>query len=200
MFYRRPTHGWWCNARTFPTRCRYCGAKVFYFSCDCGSKVFFDSLGYPWPVHECGVRIFERPLIIEEEYARRIEEKQERRRRGWVPPIRARGPQSGEIVEEFGVIREIVQKVDVFGKFDILPDSPLGAALLGDLINGDWMQATIHVDDLGGEEILSYTVLIKTEIWEEAAFQRGSLVYFVAEGREILGRQPYWLCTSMQLV
>ena len=49
----RPTHGWWCNTRTFPTICKYCRGDVFYFSCDCGSKLFFDSLGYPWPIHRC---------------------------------------------------------------------------------------------------------------------------------------------------
>ena len=49
----RAAHGWWCNTRTFPTVCKYCRGDVFYFSCDCGSKLFFDSLGYPWPIHRC---------------------------------------------------------------------------------------------------------------------------------------------------
>lgn len=26
---------------------------MFYHQCDCGSKVFFNSLGSPWPVHNC---------------------------------------------------------------------------------------------------------------------------------------------------
>ncbi len=30
MPYGEPTHGWWCNARTYPTGCRYCGQTVFY--------------------------------------------------------------------------------------------------------------------------------------------------------------------------
>ena len=47
------THGVWCNTRTFPTSCQYCSQSVFYFSCDHGSKVFFDKLGDPWPVHKC---------------------------------------------------------------------------------------------------------------------------------------------------
>lgn len=49
----KAAHGWWCNTRTFPTVCKYCSGDVFYFSCDCGSKLFFDSLGYPWPIHHC---------------------------------------------------------------------------------------------------------------------------------------------------
>ena len=46
-------HGIICNTKTFPTKCPRCSAGVFYFSCDCGSGVFFDELGEPWPVHYC---------------------------------------------------------------------------------------------------------------------------------------------------
>ncbi len=49
-----PTHGYWCNTRTFPINCRDCKAGVYFFMCDCGSRVFFDDLGYPWPIHDCG--------------------------------------------------------------------------------------------------------------------------------------------------
>ena len=41
------------SLKTYPTRCKYCQKRVFYFSCDHGSKVFFDKLGHPWPVHRC---------------------------------------------------------------------------------------------------------------------------------------------------
>lgn len=46
-------HGRWCNSRTYPTRCQYCGKQVFFFMCDCGSRVVFDALGQPWPIHHC---------------------------------------------------------------------------------------------------------------------------------------------------
>ena len=46
-------HGTICNTKTFPTKCPRCGAGVFYFSCDCGSRVFFDEPGDPWPIHDC---------------------------------------------------------------------------------------------------------------------------------------------------
>src|SRR5690606_17686842 len=36
-----------------PTKCPHCKEPVFFFSCDCGSKVFFDDLGDPWPIHDC---------------------------------------------------------------------------------------------------------------------------------------------------
>lgn len=46
-------HGPWCGARTWPTQCPTCSEPVFFFMCNCGSKVFFDSLGDPWPRHDC---------------------------------------------------------------------------------------------------------------------------------------------------
>ena len=44
---------WGRRSRTIPTRCRFCGAKVFYYEDEFGSKVFFDELGPPWPKHSC---------------------------------------------------------------------------------------------------------------------------------------------------
>ena len=39
--------------RCFPTHCQYCQRKVFYYQNENGSKLFFDELGPPWPVHRC---------------------------------------------------------------------------------------------------------------------------------------------------
>lgn len=42
---------------TYPTHCRYCGEKVFYYKKEHPSgrksKVFFEKLGKPWPRHFC---------------------------------------------------------------------------------------------------------------------------------------------------
>ena len=47
------SHGWWCNSKTIPMTCKYCGDRIFWLSCDCGSSVLFDELGWPWPQHRC---------------------------------------------------------------------------------------------------------------------------------------------------
>ena len=46
-------HGPRCNSVTWPTKCRDCNERVFFFRCDCGSGVFFDELGGSWPLHDC---------------------------------------------------------------------------------------------------------------------------------------------------
>lgn len=35
------------------TKCPICGASVFYYESPYGGKVYFDSLGPPWPKHPC---------------------------------------------------------------------------------------------------------------------------------------------------
>ena len=47
-------HGVYCKTKTFPLKCKYCQQQIFFFSCDCGSRVLFDELGPPWPMHYCG--------------------------------------------------------------------------------------------------------------------------------------------------
>jgi len=40
--------------RTIPNyQCSCCGAKIFFFQSSSGGKVLFDSLGKPWPKHDC---------------------------------------------------------------------------------------------------------------------------------------------------
>jgi hypothetical protein len=34
-------------------RCKWCGEQVFYFQSKDGGKVLFESLGKPWPIHNC---------------------------------------------------------------------------------------------------------------------------------------------------
>ena len=46
-----PTHGPWCATTAWPTNCPQCGLRVFFFRCTCGSAVFFEQLGHPWPTH-----------------------------------------------------------------------------------------------------------------------------------------------------
>jgi uncharacterized C2H2 Zn-finger protein len=49
-----PTHGPDCQTKTYwPTICRECGMQVIFWSCTCGSKVFFE-VGFPDLIkHEC---------------------------------------------------------------------------------------------------------------------------------------------------
>lgn len=44
-------HPYDCTRRKHPTDCRYCGQRVVYWECHCGSKVFFDPPNFG--KHQC---------------------------------------------------------------------------------------------------------------------------------------------------
>lgn len=48
-----PVHGYWCGSRVFPIKCKYCGDRIYLFTCNCGCRVLFAELGSPWPLHLC---------------------------------------------------------------------------------------------------------------------------------------------------
>src|SRR4051812_23230577 len=128
--YSDAPHGEHCNSRTFPMRCKYCGQHVFYFSCDHGCKVIFDSLGPPWPEHKCmglwasqyGKEFVEMGFAhmmmlpgIERKYTQRIEQANQQRVRPakQEPHILRQAPYVNASTEEDGIVRELIRDVDV---------------------------------------------------------------------------------------
>ena len=75
IYYNGATHGAWCNTKTRPSDCRYCGSRVYYFTCDCGCKVFFEDSAPPWDQHKCQ----ERQNVLDVEIRNAI--------RKWVPRV-----------------------------------------------------------------------------------------------------------------
>ncbi len=47
-----PNHRYGCTSRMWGTSCPDCNDAVYFFSCSCGSKVFFDLPEPPWNPHE----------------------------------------------------------------------------------------------------------------------------------------------------
>jgi hypothetical protein len=199
MSFQEPSHGWWCNARTYPTRCRHCGAKVFYFSCNCGAKVFFESLGWPWPIHNCIDEIIRQiDFKIEEEYKERVAKRS--RQKDFKVPIKAILPISGEFIENIGFVREMILKFNVFEKFSLPSDTPFALGLLGELGKSNFIQITIHVENLASDKIDSYTFLIDKNTWDDLGASRGDLLSFKLVGKSIPGRADYWFCDDIDWV
>ncbi len=59
-----PSHNSSCITKAFPTNCPDCKADVYFFGCTCGSKVYFDELGFPWSQHYCQARRLREQLEI----------------------------------------------------------------------------------------------------------------------------------------
>ena len=197
---------WIRRSCTIPTRCRFCGAKVFYYEDEFGSKVFFDELGPPWPKHSCAeYEAFllqqavsqptaPHPVVPPKEDTIHILQAWDRRRRqAYKPPIRAVHPERGSHVFDLGIVRELIPKVDIFRKLDLPQQSLIVLKLLGGLASKEWAQLTIHADDLRDKNIASYTMLVEKSLLNELNPAIGDLVAFEAHGYEVLDR-TFWVC------
>jgi hypothetical protein len=212
-----PAHGYWCNARTFPMRCRYCRTDVFFFRCDCGSKVFFEELGYPWTIHNCldrwiaeyGPEFVGRAMArrmmsgrslgsaIQREYAERVDAGQQQRRTTHrvvrTDPIRKESK-----VSELGVLRELIPRANPYKQLDIARHSLIGRALLGKLGGSDVGQVTIHVGDLATEDVKSFTMFVVSARAALAGLERGDVVEFSAAAFALPGRKPVWILKTIR--
>ena len=183
-----PSHGPWCATRTFGTKCPDCDAAVFYFTCNHGSRVFFDALGWPWPEHRhrwqsfeqqrdsalraIGKRATERYLAqqmmigtVDNRYGRRIARAyRETAERSGTPHRAPRetlreDPYAGVKTVEVGVVRALILEVDVYAKLGT-PATNIAAAALGELGAGAYAQVTVHTGALGERDDYSYTFFV----------------------------------------
>lgn len=218
-----PGHGPSCETRTYPMRCSLCGDDVFYFCCSCGSGVVFDHLGPPWPKHEHTALDFDRKIAIVDktvgrEAASRYIAGQMMARREGVRPVADRmvnerprlpkpperqilreDPYRNARVTEAGVVREIIPGVDVYGRSDI-PETGIGAAVLGELRVGAFAQITVHTPPLGEDDQFSYTFFVPRSKLAHEDIGIGDLVRCRLRGVAILDRDPVWVCDAIELL
>jgi len=206
------------RSRTFRTKCRYCGADVYFYTDECGSKVFFDDLGPPWPKHECQEYLesieyqpvvprgpvgrfvhFEGELIHESEYFNRIAGR-ERKRKTWTPPIIAVHAEGSPPLLEAGILREVIIEVDPLKRFGTTAQNEIACAALRHITTKTWSQITIHIDDLGEDQIESYTMLLPRLLISSLRPHKGDLLLFAAEPLCPFGCTACWLCTELESV
>jgi hypothetical protein len=101
--------------------------------------------------------------------------------------IEALHPREDESVDDIGIVREILEKLDVFKKFELPADSIWSAKLLGELGS----------NDLSGTVAHCYTFLVKQKLWNRLGATRGDLLSFSLIGKSIPGGQVYWLCKGI---
>lgn len=222
-----PAHGEWCNARTYPTTCPHCGQRVFFFTCDHGSRVFFDELGPPWPKHRCfegdietyGREFMEHAMAVRmklpggipvgrpDSGTQSVKTSSSRPSPSPQPIIRCLpDPESGPI-EDVGIVREIVPLRDVLSHFGRTSDEIISHLLEKEgLLQEEQIQVTVHArSEQGDGEIpsvwFSYTFLVPRTMWEKEHFQRGHRVQFVVRSSKALEFLDIrlWVCEELVL-
>jgi len=207
MHQNLPTHGPWCGSRTFPLICRYCGMSIFFFSCEeHGSRVLFEELGSPWPVHACVA------------YAREQGEKGTRPNflgrlnngyAGSVSKNNSLMRATVRVAPESGVSRAVlgvVDHVDTFSTLDKLrlASGTLVASQLAKTFGGEHvLQITIRTDDRDvdpdAHDYKSYTLWVSVQ--NAPSVQRDDIVSATLHSDIILHQAGVpWICQDLQVL
>jgi len=213
-------HGRWCRTRTWPTECSTCSASVYFFSCDCGSKVFFEELGPPWPQHDCrkgGRSAVARTVdaegvvttahfahgvtVIELSPSFGIEPGRlplPRRRQVRPDPIEAMLPCRGAEEEVIGVVREVRHKVDVFQSLRV-PDTSVARAMLGPIGRQVVGRLTVHAPSPEEPDLLeSFTAWAPEAMLDD--LRRGLTVLVDLQAVQLPSQECAWFCRSLALL
>ena len=214
------THGWWCNTVTFPTKCPSCSEPVFFFRCDCGSAVFFDDLGEPWPEHHCetswtrnltrwtdesgtinveltpGVTVRRPPSgTIDAAVATKARHLQQRR-----DPITAIKPDVNASATIVGVLRERTMKVDVAAALKLPAATTMASAFLGPLGKGRWGKITIHAPSPKEGVLRSYTAWVPADVLSQVGSAKGVTIAVGLRSQSVAGVGCLWVCSSYEVI
>ena len=213
-------HGPWCGAKTWPTKCPSCSDRVFFFQCDCGSRVFFDELGEPWPLHDCytswtrdlkrrrgragSVTVELSPDITvyrppEGSISAEVVSKARRRQEHPDPIVAVSPSASDKVIAVTGVVREIYKQVDVFTSLN-LQYSSMTVAFLGPLGQGSWGKVTIHAPSWERDVLHSYTAWVTSDNLTSSNHSKGITVMVKLRSFSVLGRDiRVWMCDEYKI-
>jgi len=195
--------------------CRFCGERVYYFTCDHNCRVFFDDLGPPWPVHNCterwiaelGPDTFGQLMAwrmmepgvsigagIAAEHGRALQSSA--RSQAACEPLPC-APRPNDAIEEVGEVIEVCQSVNMARQLGIQDDTPLGASLLATFGRQEFGRITIRSGSLEEGESWTFTFYIGRDILAKRSVVRGDLVSCKLRARGIPGLPYVWVCDEL---
>ena len=205
-----PSHRPSCRTMTWRTNCPDCHRRVWFFACTCGSRVFFDALGEPWPLHMDSCPIYHVRTMIHSgtdvRDIRRLLDSEARSRGLPIPPeldeylsgygapgkiyFEEQFP-SNEPCEIEGRVHEI-NRINFFKRFE-LNDNQIFRRLLGDLVSEPYSEVIVR------EAPAQQNVRIRKR-WTFVApssqvegLRTGMTVYAMLEGRTVIEDLAIWV-------
>ena len=215
-------HGPWCNTVTFKTKCPGCRDSVFFFRCDCGSRVFFDELGSPWPIHDCdtswtrklqrttdttgkitvalseGITVSRDPdsFGIDSSIIDRVHQAEKVHQ---PDPFVAVEPEDNAACSVVGVLREITRNACPFKKY-LLEETAIGRAMLGSLGKQKMGRITVHVPLTTKAQAKSFTLWIPTTLIEDSRIICGLAVSLTVKSVGIPQHGYAWFSDEFEII
>lgn len=198
-----PTHDITCITKAFPTNCPDCTEPVWFFSCSCGSKLFFNQLGYPWEQHVCrkyqlqqtiklikdsermsDEEIYRQIENIEKKHGRRLDSTTEEMltdilgKRKFSLTITDHEPVSD--TDFSGRVMEINRPVNIFKRLGYDPAAPLAKMLLGKIGEQTWAHLTIRSAPDSRNHAIQYSLLVPMAYLQKSPIRQGQTIAGVA--------------------
>lgn len=216
-----PTHRDDCKTKTFSTSCPDCGNKVYYFSCSCGSKVFFDLPYPPWNPHEnsCIPYLLRYMIEVEhvpeaqirsivEEYSqtlgipipadvrRRLDEI-DRRSSNRLTVIEVHA--ETQSVPAMGIIMSVSSQVNFFRRFNYT-DNAMGRGLLGKLVRDSYVELVIREDADEDHQCRQFRVFQRLADFRRTGLGQNSRVIAFLSPHQIPDGRKIWLVEKIERV
>lgn len=217
-----PTHREDCKTRIWRTTCPDCDEAVYFFSCSCGSRVFFDLNKPPWNPHE------ERCIPYLIRYLREVKHMS--------------ANEILKIIQEYAITRDLEIPLDIRNKLQaqsqresgrivivkILPedtdlkvlgnvistnlqvnfckrlnytDSVIGRKMLGRLLEESFAEIVIRED--ADEEIKisgEFTVFVPLDLFQRSGVRQNMRALLNITPHDIPGRTSIWLAKSIDRI
>ena len=214
-----PYHGEDCITRIWRTHCPKCDVRVFFLSCNHGSKVYLDTDAPPWYKHEdsCAYSLI-RQLIKDEKKSpsevRQMVERYSIEKQLSIPPKILKElkkydrPKKGapKIIDVLppcteaiilGKLHSFDGQVDFYTKFKIAERS-MGGAFLGKLLRVPHGEAIILEDPNELTHTQNrYTCYVERRIFDRARLKAGSKIFAVLKSESFAG-QPVWIAETLE--
>ncbi len=216
-----PTHRDDCDTKIFGTSCPDCGQDVYYFSCTCGSKVFFNLQEPPWNPHEDTCIPYLLRYMIEIEHVpgyqvRSIIEEYSRSR--GIPiladvvhrlaDIEGRTTNRLTIIEvhaqdesrpAMGIIMSVSPHVNFFRRLNYT-DNAMGRGLLGKLVRDSYVELVIREDADERNQCNQFCVFYKLTDFRRTGLGQQSRTVASLVPHQIPDGRRIWLVERMERV
>lgn len=212
-----PTHSPSCRTWSYKTACPDCKKPVFFFSCNCGSRIFFDLLGPPWPEHRdvCIPYLIKYLSDIERVPKSLIKNRvinyaQEHDLE--IPPESLRalrhevGRNGSQILailpgeEEIQVLANVVEKNDRVNllKRSGFSDTSISRTMLGDFCKNEYAEVTLRQEaDAETGFVNQFSAVIPTKLLVAVGLRTGRKVGCTLTPRR-MGSFAVWEITSLE--
>lgn len=213
-----PYHSDECSTKTFPCNCPDCSKQVYFLSCTCGSKVFFNELGHPWTEHKCVQRRIRESIELMQDSDNKTSDeiyKFIETNGGYIPTeyldyiqniLGKRNfdfsvveiPFDPSIISVTGRIMNINSDINFYKKIGARKEDDMATKLLGELVKEIFCEVTLRENPNNTNQSKQFTLYASKRFIKQYFLNRGN--HIAVEIRPAKSTLNCWVCVQCQKI